>query len=257
MLPLLLPGTCTHALMLRHIQHMICTVEAFTRSWLCCALTSHTQLLGRNVYILPNLHSSLQHPTVTNPPCDGPFLPLHFNTSSHIDKPSLRRSIQSYALHYSIPQRQSLLQTVLPNLCTLLQHLIVTDSSRGNQSLFESLLICALQSIFWHVWVCRVSQLLHWAPSPIYPSRGSGFSLMQLILGGRREERRLSLYITKFGWRFFSTAVILNICSIVALFCVYMCILFIYPWVCVSVHVHAYACLQSSEDNFHKLVLSS
>lgn len=218
MLPLLLPGTCTHALMLRHIQHMICTVEAFTRSWLCCALTSHTQVLGRNVYIPPNLHSSLQHPTVTKPSWDGPFKPMHFTTASHRDKVSSKPSFQTYALYCSIS---------------------VTDSSRGNQSLFESLLICALQSIFWHVWVCRVSQLLHWAPSPSYPSRGSGFSLMQLIIGGRREERCLSLYITKFGWRFFSTAVILNICSTVALFCVCMCILFIY----IYEYVFLYTCM--------------
>lgn len=84
-----------------------------------------------------------------------------------------------------------------------------------------------------------MSQLLHWAPSPTYPSRGSG--LRSKAAHPRRKKRRKTLVSSHYKiWvRVFSIAVILNIDLIIALYCVYMCILFIY----IYVYVFLYMCM--------------
>lgn len=101
-----------------------------------------------------------------------------------------------------------------------------------------------------------MSQLLHWAPSPTYPSRGSG--LLSRAAHPRRKKRRKTLVSSHYKiWvRVFSIAVILNIDLIIALYCVHVYTVYLYLCVYVSVHVHAYACLWRSGDNFHRLVLS-
>lgn len=104
---------------------------------------------------------------------------------------------------------------------------------------------------------CKVSQLLHWAPSPTYPSRGSG--LRSKAAHPRRKKRRKTLVSSHYKiWVrvFFYSCYFkywLNYCFIL---CVHVYTVYLYLCVCVSVHVHAYACLWRSGDNFHRLVLS-